>query len=268
MQHYLKLGFTITLLTILFTGILSFESILPSSTDGIVEAKDLTAEASEEEIPDPIEEPLEEPIPPILIDENTKVAYLTFDDGPSPRVTPAILDILKEYEIQATFFVIGNLAEKNPDLLLRMDAEGHLVSNHTYTHRYRFIYANPQNLLEELRITDEVLTGILGDRYRSNIMRFPGGSFGEKLRPFREAVKEAGYRSIDWNVLNGDAEGKKTTAIDQLNRIKESLQNKKHGVVLMHDSDTKLTTVEALPQIIEYLSSQGYIFRTLEHYPY
>ncbi|SCZ02047.1 polysaccharide deacetylase family protein [Alkaliphilus peptidifermentans] len=277
MKHNIKLGITITLLTLLFIGVLSFKTILPYQSELIVEAKDLFPEVPEQEPSsiDPVKEfdmkleeahIIEDLEIPIVNDENAKIAYLTFDDGPSIKVTPYILDILKEQNIQATFFVIGSLAEKHPDMLLRMQEEGHLISNHTYTHDYKAIYSTPQSLINELRKTDEMLEGILGDQYKSKIIRFPGGSFGEKLKPHRQAVKEAGYFSVDWNVLTGDAEGKNVSVERQLDRIKETLESKKRAVILMHDSSNKETTIEALPEIIQHLNSQGYVFKTLTDY--
>ncbi len=292
MRRYFRLGLTILILTVLFTGILSLRAVLPYYKETVVEAKeqphseepatdpvvevipedelptDSEAETDPEKVPTEKPPQEEEPEAPVVIDEVQKVAYLTFDDGPSPGVTPLILDILKEQNIKATFFVIGKLAETHPELLLRIQEEGHLISNHTYTHNYKSIYSNPQSFLAELRKTDGVLEGILGDGYQSKIIRFPGGSFGERLKPFREAVQEAGYFSIDWNVLNGDAEARVVSPQRQLERIKETLQNKKEAVVLMHDSGTKENTAEALPAIIEHLRSQGYIFKTLAHYEF
>ncbi|SNS10995.1 Peptidoglycan/xylan/chitin deacetylase, PgdA/CDA1 family [Anaerovirgula multivorans] len=264
MQH-LKTSITVILLTIVFTGVLSFEVILPYETVAIVDAEDVVEEAIDDLTEE--ETPTEED--PIVIDENAKVVYLTFDDGPSPDVTSHILDILKEYNIQATFFVIGNLAEQHPDILLRTWEEGHLVGNHTYTHNFRHIYGNPQNFLDEVERTDEVFSSILGtDYYKSKFIRFPGGSFGKRLQPFRQAVGEAGYISIDWNVVTGDAEGHRVSPQKQLTRLQETLQNKKEAIVLMHDSNTKQTTVEALPEIIDYLISQDYVFKTLKDYEF
>ena len=85
--------------------------------------------------------------------ENKKIAYLTFDDGPSRTVTPQILDILAKYDIKATFFVVGKYAEKNPDILRRIYEEGHVIGNHTYSHNYNYIYKNVSNFVRELDAT-------------------------------------------------------------------------------------------------------------------
>lgn len=198
--------------------------------------------------------------------QKVKTAYLTFDDGPSPLVTPKILEILRQYDIKATFFVIGKMAEQNPELVHQIQEEGHLICNHTYSHNYKLIYSSPDNFMADVKKWEEVLKAILGEDFETNILRFPAGSFGKKLLPFRERVKEEGYISVDWNALNGDAEALHIPSDVLINRIKETTENKDNAVVLMHDSNTKDTTVEALPEIINYLMSEGYSFKTLESY--
>lgn len=192
--------------------------------------------------------------------EDGKIAYLTFDDGPSPHVTPQILDILDEYNIKATFFVLGNMAKKYPDILKRIHESGHSIGNHSYSHSYKSLYRNTTNFLNELKATDKVLKDILGDSFESNIIRFPGGSFGQQKAPFRKAVMENGYIYYDWNALNGDAEGQKRSKSQLIERLKSTANGQKELVILMHDTDTKQTTVDALPEIIEYLMEQGYVF--------
>jgi peptidoglycan/xylan/chitin deacetylase (PgdA/CDA1 family) len=198
--------------------------------------------------------------------QNGKTAYLTFDDGPSSLVTPKILEVLRRYDLKATFFVIGEMAEQNPELVRQIHKEGHFIGNHTYSHNYKHIYSNPDNFMAEVTKGEEVLKNILGEDFKTNILRFPGGSFGKKRLPFRERVREKGYLNIDWNVLNGDAEALHVPANVLINRIKETLKNKDNAVILMHDSSTKDTTAEALPEIIDYLQSEGYSFKTLESY--
>ena len=197
------------------------------------------------------------------LDKGKKIAYLTFDDGPSRYVTPEILDILDSYNIKATFFVLGKQAEKNPDILKRIYEEGHSIGNHTYSHNYSFIYKNVNNFLYELEKTEEVFKNILGEDFETNLIRFPGGSFGTKKAPFRSFVLEKGYNYIDWNSLNGDAEGHYIPAEKLVNRFKSTFSNQPVLVILMHDIDAKRTTVEALPAIIDFLIEKGYEFATL-----
>jgi peptidoglycan/xylan/chitin deacetylase (PgdA/CDA1 family) len=197
------------------------------------------------------------------LDKGYKVAYLTFDDGPSRNVTPKILDILYSYNIKATFFVVGKQAEKNPDILRRIYEEGHAIGNHTYTHNYAYLYKNVNNFYYELKVTERVLKNILGEDFETKLMRFPGGSFGAQKAPFRKFVVEKGYNYIDWNSLNGDAEGDQIPADKLIKRFKSTFDNQQTLVILMHDTDAKETTVKALPAIIEFLIEKGYQFATL-----
>ncbi|WML35921.1 polysaccharide deacetylase family protein [Clostridium sp. OS1-26] len=195
--------------------------------------------------------------------DGKKVAYLTFDDGPSTNNTPKILDILKKYNIKATFFVIGQNAEQNSELVKREIAEGHVVGNHTYSHNMKHIYSNPSVFISDLDKGDKVLKSVIGNDYNLKLARFPGGSFGTKLAPFREAAKKAGYHYIDWNDLTGDAERPNVPVSGLLDELKK-YTTQDHVVILMHDAPAKVTTVEALPQVIEYLQSKGYNFDTLK----
>ena len=192
-----------------------------------------------------------------------KVAYLTFDDGPSRDITPSVLQILDKYNIKATFFVVGVMAEQNKDLLIREKNNGHSIGNHTYSHNYKYIYASPGNLIADLDKNNSLMKGILGNDFNTKLIRFPGGSFGSRLQPFRNAVKAKGYYYVDWNALNGDAEAVSVPQDKLVTNLRQTSAGKQHIVVLMHDAPGKHTTIEALPQIIEYLKSQGYTFRTL-----
>lgn len=195
--------------------------------------------------------------------KSEKEAFLTFDDGPTSKITPQILKILDEYDVKASFFVIGKNAEKYPDLIKEEKAKGHFIANHTYSHDYDYIYKNTGNFIKDLEKTSEVLSSILG-KYDSKIIRFPGGSFGKKRAAYRDAVKNAGYTYIDWNALNGDAEAQNVPVATLIKNIKETTKGKKHIVILMHDAATKQTTVDALPEILEYLKSEGYVFKTID----
>ena len=195
--------------------------------------------------------------------DGKKVAYLTFDDGPSTNNTPKILDILNKYNIKATFFVIGQNAEKNSDLIKKEVSDGHVVGNHTYSHNMKYIYASTNNFISDLDKGDKVLKSIIGDDYNLKVIRFPGGSFGTKLAPYREAAKKAGYHYIDWNDLNGDAEHNNVPVSALMNEL-QKYTTQDHVVILMHDAPAKVSTVQALPQAIEFLKSKGYTFETLK----
>jgi peptidoglycan/xylan/chitin deacetylase (PgdA/CDA1 family) len=196
--------------------------------------------------------------------EEEKVAYLTFDDGPTPFLTEQILDILEEENAKATFFTIGSKAELYPELIRRAFDEGHGIGNHTYSHVFKDVYASPENFVDELIQTERVLQSILGEDKTFRLTRFPGGSFGKSLKAFRKAVNQAGFAYIDWNSLNGDAESVKSKSAKRLIvRLKETVKDQSGLIVLMHDAPYKHTTVEALPEIIQFLKSEGYRFELL-----
>ncbi|HEY5560489.1 MAG TPA: polysaccharide deacetylase family protein [Clostridiaceae bacterium] len=191
-----------------------------------------------------------------------KMAYLTFDDGPSPNITPGILDILDKYKIRATFFVIGSMAEKYPDLLKKEYEVGHAIGNHTYSHNYRYIYSGTDNFMADVYKEDKVLKSVLGDGFDCKLVRFPGGSFGTFFNPYKVALTNAGYHSIDWNDLTGDAEGQ-NVPVDRLLNELAKYTTQEHVVILMHDAPAKSTTLEALPKVIDFLINSGYSFGIL-----
>ncbi|WP_309249366.1 polysaccharide deacetylase family protein [Clostridium estertheticum] len=192
-----------------------------------------------------------------------KIAYLTFDDGPSDNNTPVILKTLDKYNIKATFFIVGNMAIKYPDLVKKELADGHSIGNHSYSHNYNYIYSNTNTFISDINKCDTILKSILGSNFSTKLVRFPGGSFGGKLEPFRESLNSAGYNYVDWNDLTGDAEGQNIPVSKLLSNLKTNTEGKDHVVILMHDFFTKSTTAQALPQVIEYLKSQKYSFKTL-----
>lgn len=193
-----------------------------------------------------------------------KIAFLTFDDGPSAKTTPAVLKILDHYNIKATFFVIGSMAIINPNILKEEVKDGHSIGNHTFSHNYQYIYSSANAFISDVKKCDIVLKSIIGTGYNSKLLRFPGGSFGPIREPLRAAIKDSGYHYIDWNDLTGDAEAQNVTVSKLLSNLKKYTKGKEHVVILMHDAYGKETTVQALPQVVEYLKSQGYSFSTLK----
>lgn len=119
-----------------------------------------------------------------------KRVFLTFDDGPTASVTPFILDLLKEENIKATFFVLGNRAKSNPDLIKRIFEEGHYIANHGYTHKYSSIYTNSQTVLDEYNYTESCIKEALQNPdYNSRVFRFPGGSVRRLLQKYKKRCK-------------------------------------------------------------------------------
>lgn len=194
-----------------------------------------------------------------------KQVYLTFDDGPSKDITPKILDILKQYDVKATFFVLGARVELYPDTLKREFSEGHYIANHGYSHKYSQIYQSKDTVFQEYIDCENAIKGALGrEDYNSYLFRFPGGSSGGHYASVKAEARELfdsyGIAYTNWNCLTGDAENKKTKEAC----IQEMLDTKKDQnsiILLMHDANDKQQTVDALPEIIEYYKNEGYTFK-------
>jgi len=200
-----------------------------------------------------------------IYQSNTKIAYLTFDDGPS-SITPVILDILKEENVKATFFVLGSRVQVMPETTKRIYDEGHYLANHGYSHVYSAIYSSPQAVLDEYNQCNSVIQNAIGvPEYNSHLFRFPGGLPGGPYADIKMQAKELLSQNeilnIDWNALSGDTETTKPTIEFEMQRIQETVSNKNSVVILMHDAQTKQVTAEALPEIISWLRENGYEFK-------
>lgn len=190
-----------------------------------------------------------------------KVVYLTFDDGPDDKNTPAILDILKENGVKATFYVTGAHAELHPDMLQRIFDEGNAIGNHSYDHDYKKLYVSPQTFLAEMERTDEIIHGIIG--VRPLILRAPGGVIGHFTKAYAPALKANGYVEHDWNVSSADAAPNHPVAQDFIDNIDSQTDEAvaaHSAIILMHCSEGHEETVKALPKIIEILKNKGYTF--------
>lgn len=190
----------------------------------------------------------------------TKTVYLTFDDGPSDR-TAEILDILKKYDIKATFFIIGKEGDTKKELLRRTADEGHTVGIHTYSHVYSSIYDSVENYLDDFYQTYKLIEDTTG--VQPEVFRFPGGSINRySSQNYEEIIAEMtrrGFTYYDWNASSGDASLSNTSNSVYSNTVRSS-ENKERIILLMHDSISKAYTVQALPGIIEYYKAQGYHF--------
>jgi peptidoglycan/xylan/chitin deacetylase (PgdA/CDA1 family) len=192
-----------------------------------------------------------------VIDEAETVVYLTFDDGPSLN-TKTVLDVLADYGVKATFFVVKR-SPRYDEYLIRAAGEGHTIGLHTYSHDYDRIYSSVNAYLSDLQqISDHVysLTGI-----RSLILRFPGGS-SNLISDFNPGimtkvtakVNALGYHYFDWNVSSGDGNSTNTAEFIA-HRTILGIKRGRVNVVLLHDGGGSAETAEALPQILDYLVS-------------
>lgn len=194
-----------------------------------------------------------------------KVAYLTFDDGPSANITPQILDTLKAEEVPATFFVVGQRVRLYPHLVKRAYDEGHYIANHSNTHAYSKIYQSVDTVFGEYVECENAVREALGiPDYRMFLFRFPGGSAGGRYAAIKSEAKEFlnsyGVVHTNWNCMTGDAEGKNTVE-DQMNELKATMVGDDTIIILMHDASDKQTTADTLPEAIHYLKEQGYTFK-------
>lgn len=183
-------------------------------------------------------------------DSGIHKVYLTFDDGPSAN-TDQILDILDEYGVKATFFVVGK--EGYNDQYRRIVEEGHTLGMHSYSHVYRDIYESVEAYgqdLEKLHTYLYELTGV-----DSRIVRLPGGSSNtvskDKIQDIIAYLGQQGMTYYDWNVSSGDAASGYVSAQQIADNVLNHVSEHHTSIVLMHDASGKNTTVEALPIILE-----------------
>ena len=187
-----------------------------------------------------------------------KKVYLTFDDGPS-MYTDDILDILANYNVKATFFVVGKTDDTSIDLYKRIAKEGHTLGMHSYSHKYEKIYNSVEDFDKDFTKLWKLLYDTTG--YKPTIYRFPGGSDNlvneNGMEEFIKYLNEHSMVYYDWNVLNGDATGVVYTEEQLIDNVLNGVKVKNTSIVLMHDSQTKETTVESLSGLIEELIAGG-----------
>lgn len=246
-----KFLFSITLLAIIFTSTFFFV------TNSFSLAVELTANSV-------IDESLKEKVA-TLTKQEEKIAYLTFDDGPTLKATEKILNILKEEDVKATFFVIGKYVKKHPELVKRAYEEGHYIANHGYNHDNHKLYKNKDSFISEIKNTDIEIGNAIGiENYCSHVFRFPNGYMSPnnkaKKKEAAQLLSDMNYTYIDWNCLNNDSV-KKYSNQQLLNNLKKSCKNKGTLVVLMHDTSDVNDTPSVLKTSIQYLKEQGYEFR-------
>lgn len=200
--------------------------------------------------------------------KNEKVVYLTFDDGPSINNTKKVLEILKKENIPATFFLIGENAQRNPEIVKELLKNNMAVGEHTFSHKTNYIYKNCKNYINDLDQCLEVLDKVIGKKY-INIVRMPGGSTNTICnkavkKQIKSNIKEKGFDYIDWNVSGEDAISKTVPMYKIKNNVLRDSKNKDCIVVLLHDGYYNTNTVRVLPEIIKYYKDNGYTFKSLK----
>lgn len=194
-----------------------------------------------------------------------KTVYLTFDDGPSQN-TEKVLKILDDYNIHATFFVVG-LSPEHYSWIGEAYRRGHTIGLHTYSHDYASVYSSTDAYYADLDKIGTVVKEQIG--YVPAFIRFPGGSSNTISRNYApgimsdlsHSVQERGYQYYDWTGSCGDgADHPADVLISEATKFGDQ----ENIILLMHDSQTKDTTVEALPHVIEYYKKLGYTFKALD----
>lgn len=207
---------------------------------------------------------------PTTVLEPTGTIYLTFDDGPSTEITPQILDILKEKNVKATFFILDyETGSEKENLIIRELNEGHTVGLHGASHEYSIVYSSLDATISSFVSLQEKLLSSTG--YYSTIIRFPGGSSNTVSKKYCEgimsastqALTELGFTYFDWNVDSDDA-GSARSSEKVLENVTSALMEGKNNVILMHDSANKTYTLGALESIIDYGLENGYEFKAID----
>ncbi len=189
-----------------------------------------------------------------------KVVALTFDDGPYPPYTEQVLDVLKEYHVPATFFVVGQNVEKYPELVKRIADEGHQIGNHTY-HHIDLLKANRKDIAKEIDNTNKAILAASG--VKPHLMRPPHG-FRDPV--VMEMMAERNLKVVEWSVMSRDWTN---PGVDTI--VERTVKKVKNGsIILLHDGDgitsqaSRIQSVEAARRIIQILSAQGYKFVTVD----
>ena len=204
-----------------------------------------------------------------------KVAYLTFDDGPSKN-TELILDILKNNNVNATFFIISPYIEPHINFIKRAYSEGNAIGNHTADHEFKYVYTCEDVFFKNFNKQQDFIKEVTGSD--CTIFRFPGGSNNTIVRNSNgkdftkniiKTLNKKGITVYDWNVDSGDAKGNNIPSSTLVSNVLKNLKDKNGkyknpAIILMHDCMTKNTTVEALPSIIKLLKDAGYTFDILK----
>ncbi len=167
---------------------------------------------------------------------------ITFDDGPNPEFTPEVLELLKSYSQHASFFLIGEQAEANKELVKQIISEGHSIGNHSFSHVKNFGFFSSAKIIEELNKTNAVIQKITGKTPK--LFRPP---FGVTNPNIKKALKQTHHLSIGWSKRSYD-----TTNISEEKIFQNITKNLKKGdIILLHDSSAK--TVRVLEQLLQYL---------------
>lgn len=196
------------------------------------------------------------------IDVTKKVVYITFDDGPSGKLTNEILDILKQHNAKATFFVIGNLIKGQEKILCRMVDEGHSIGLHTYSHERSKIYRSSKSFIDEMLLSQQLLEEATGKK--TNIIRFPFGCNNNAYKltsSMVTALHDNNFKIYDWTVDSTDG---MNPNLDPCKIAQKAKTKQNTAMVLLHCSYLNKNTAKALPSILKYYEDNHYEFRVID----
>ena len=184
-----------------------------------------------------------------------KIVFITFDDGPSEEYTSKILDILKEYNVKATFFCIGQNIERNKELFKRIFIEGHLVGNHTNSHKIPFSYSSEEKVVHEINLCSNIIAEVTGEKPK--LFRPP---YGVTNPAIASALHKLTMKSIGWSIRSLD-----TKAKDE-NKLLLRITNQLHpgAIIILHDN--RKITCNMLPLLIKSIHQKGYKILPLQNY--
>ena len=192
--------------------------------------------------------------------KDEKVIYLTFDDGPSV-MTDKVLDILKENDIKATFFIIGNQIKGQEAVVKRTYNEGHGIGLHTYTHKYKNIYPSREAFISEMLKSQKEINSLIG--INPTIIRFPSGSSKHLTKAFLEQLHIYNFKVYDWNVTMADGVNAKYPVDKLYTEATKNIATKHPIILLMHCDYMHKNTCEALPRVIKFYKDKGYEFKVI-----
>jgi peptidoglycan-N-acetylglucosamine deacetylase len=191
-----------------------------------------------------------------------KKIYLTFDDGPIPVITDRILDVLKQQNIKATFFVVGKEIPEREHILKRIYNEGHTIGLHTYNHKFNKVYRSDDAFVNEMLETRKQINQVLN--ISPTAIRFPGGSSGRLTQDLLDKLHNNNMRVFDWTEDLHDG-GSPDLGVNQIIKNGEKFNPKfTRHILLAHCNSNNSNTVKALPDIIKYYRDLGYEFSAIK----
>lgn len=232
------------------------------------EATEQAVETTSYEIPAPSEG--KNDILGVIKDSGQKKhVYLTFNNGPDNKITPQILDILRRYDIKATFFMIGENIEKSPQMCARVIQEGHLAAPLSYSDDFRSLYSSKADFIDAMNQTYDLINqNAPSGNEQFKIVRFPGGSFDESgygfnSESYKDALAEEGFYFADWNCSVGDSSSQRS-ADKLLSYFTQNRPDLNNLVIQLRDSSSNQATVDMLERLVKMLLDEGYIFNRLD----